>query len=252
MKAIIVDDEEFARRRIANLLGELPKVQVIAECNNGISAIEKINEWAPDLVFLDINIRDMNGFDVVEKINCHPRPLIVFITAHEDFAVKAFDYEAFDYLVKPFKEERFFKMMEKILNKTASEKKNFEDNLKKLLQNISNHKPQNYLQKLAIKQGNKTVLVATDKINYIQSSGVYAEIFTDEGKYVHRESLNSLENQLDPKYFLRVHRSAIININAVKEIVHSDYSEIDARMSDNTLISISKSQKKEFLNKLGL
>lgn len=251
IKTIIVDDEEFARKRIHNLLVKLDQIEVIAECDNGSSAIEVINRLNPDLVFLDINVRDMDGFQVLEQLDVSPRPMVVFITAHDDFAVKAFDYEAFDYLVKPFKEERFFKMMDKVLSNFESSKSTFEANFKKLLLSMQDEE-KNFLNKLAIKQGNKTIIVPTNQINYILSSGVYVEIFTDESKYVHRESLNNLETQLDPKLFLRVHRSAILNLNAVKEIVHSDYSEIDAKMKDNTLISISKSMKKEFLNKLGI
>lgn len=251
MRTIIVDDEEFARKRIATLVEKMNRIEVIAECDNGATAIKEINRLKPDLVFLDINVRDMDGFQVLEQLTIEPRPLVVFITAHDDFALKAFDYEAFDYLVKPFKEERFFKMMDNVMNNFDVSKSNFELNLKKLL-SAMHQEEKHYLTKMAIKQGNKTILVATHQINYILSSGVYVEIYTDEAKYVHRESLNNLENQLDPTLFLRVHRSAILNLNAVKEIVHSEYSEIDAKMKDNTLISISKTQKKEFLNKLGV
>lgn len=251
MKTIIVDDETIARKRILNLLDKIEGIEIIAECSNGTSAIEEINELKPELIFLDINIRDMDGFQVLEAVDYHPSPKVIFITAHDDFAVKAFDYEAFDYLVKPFKEERFYRTIEKVLSKNETSSDSLEENLKKLMQKL-NVEENNYVQKFAIKQGNKTILVATDKINYIISSGVYVEIFTDEGKYVHRESLNNLEVQLNPKVFFRVHRSAIVNLQAVKEIVHSDYAEIDARMKDNTLVSVSKSQKKEFLTKLGL
>jgi two-component system LytT family response regulator len=247
MRVIIVDDEVYARKRITNLLDKLEDMEVVAECSHGTMAIEKINTLKPDLVFLDINIRDMDGFEVLR--NLQTKPLVVFITAHEDFAVKAFDFDAFDYLVKPFSEDRFFKTMEKISRKAAEVQPSLDSSLMRLLEKL---KKEEAPRKIAIKQGNKTLLVPTDQINYILSSGVYAEIYTDDAKYVHRESLNNLINQLNDNAFLRVHRSAIINLNAVKEIVHHEYSEIDAKMKDNTLISVSKAQKKDFLTRIGV
>lgn len=226
MRVIIVDDEHIARTRISNLIKKLDGVEVLAECGNGQLAIKAINDLQPDLVFLDINIRDMDGFQVLEQIQT--KPYIVFITAHEDFALKAFEYEAFDYLVKPFSEERFYKTVNKVLKLEESE----------------------HLKKIAIKQGHKTFLIPTEEINYILASGVYVEIYTDKGKYVHRETLNHLEQQLNPQYFVRVHRSAIVNITAVKELVHSEYSGVDARMKDGVLVSVSKTQKKIFLSKI--
>lgn len=224
MRVIIVDDERFARTRILNLLKNYSGLEVVAECNNGASAIQTINTLQPDLVFLDINVRDMDGFQVLEELSCSPR--VVFITAHDDFAVKAFDYEAFDYLVKPFSEDRFFRTMSKLV------------------------KVDEYLRKISVKHGNKTILVDTEQINYILASGVYAEMFTEKGKYVHRESLNNLEQQLNPQLFFRVHRSAIINLKSIKELVHGEYSTVEVRMNDNTLIGVSRNQKKAFCNKI--
>lgn len=252
VRTIIVDDEIFARKRISTLLNKIDTIEIIAESNNGTSAINDINSMEPDLIFLDINIRDMDGFQVVENISCKKKPFIIFITAHEDFALKAFDFEAFDYLVKPFKEDRFFKTVERVITQiNTTRTDNFTTNLQKLLGEFSTN-PGSYLKKFAIKQGNKTVLVPTEDINYIKGSGVYVEIYTNAGKYLHRATLNNLETQLDPNCFYRVHRSAFVNLNSVKEIVHSDYSEIDARMTDNKLISISKNLKKDFLKKLGI
>jgi len=252
MKTIIVDDEAFARQRILHLLKNIEEVEIVAECNNGTSAINLINQLEPDLVFLDINIRDMDGFQVLEQISSPKRPVVIFVTAHDDFALKAFEFEAFDYLVKPFKEERFYKTVHKVLDqKPKITPSDFKSELKSLMKSLG-LTDEKYLQKLAIKQGNKTSIIATHTIKYILASGVYAEIYTDEGKYVHRESLNSLENLLDPSTFFRAHRSSIINLGAVKEIVHSDFSEIDVRMVDNRLISVSKPLKKELMEKLGI
>ncbi len=252
MKTVIVDDEIFARKRILNLLKNFPEIEVIAECSNGSSAIETINKLQPEFLFLDINIRDMDGFQVLENIVSDKKPLVIFVTAHDDFALKAFEFDAFDYLVKPFKEDRFYRTVKKVLaQQQLPTTPDFEAELWRIVETYgkrSNH----YLQKLAIKQGNKTSLIATNTIKYIIASGVYAEIFTPEGKYLHRDSLSNLETQLDPEHFFRVHRSSIINLEAVKEIVHSDFSEIDVRMEDNRLISVSKPLKKTLMAKLGI
>lgn len=252
MKTVIVDDEIFARKRILNLLKDIAEIEVVAECNNGSSAIETINNLQPELLFLDINIRDMDGFQVLENIVSDKKPLVIFVTAHDDFALKAFEFDAFDYLVKPFKEDRFYRTVKKVLaQQQLPTTPDFEAELRRIVETYgkrSNH----YLQKLAIKQGNKTSLIATNTIKYIIASGVYAEIFTPEGKYLHRDSLSNLETQLDPEHFFRVHRSSIVNLEAVKEIVHSDFSEIDVRMEDNRLISVSKPLKKELMAKLGI
>ncbi len=252
MKTIIVDDEIFARKRILNLLKDIPEIEVVAECNNGSSAIETINNLQPELLFLDINIRDMDGFQLLENISPDKKPVVIFVTAHDDFALKAFEFDAFDYLVKPFKEDRFHRTVKKVLTQQQRlSTPNFEAELRRLVETFGK-RPTHYLQKLAIKQGNKTSLIATNTIKYIIASGVYAEIFTPEGKYLHRDSLSNLETQLDPEHFFRVHRSSIVNLEAVKEIVHSDFSEIDVRMEDNRLISVSKPLKKELMAKLGI
>src|SRR5690606_19449535 len=109
MKALVIDDEELARKRVLHLLQQVPDATVIGECANGKSAIDMINQKRPDLIFLDINMKDMNGFEVLQKITIAPKPIVIFVTAYDNYALKAFDFEAFDFLLKPFKDERFFR-----------------------------------------------------------------------------------------------------------------------------------------------
>ncbi|APU66974.1 LytR/AlgR family response regulator transcription factor [Christiangramia flava] len=254
MKALVVDDEELARKRVLNLLGEVDQIEVIGECSNGKTAIQAINEKKPDLVFLDINMKDMNGFEVLQKVEASPKPIVIFVTAYDNYALKAFDAEAFDFLLKPFKDQRFFKTIDKVLKTTRQEADtNFEKRLMEMFHSFSKGGLQlNAVSKIPVRQGNKTYIVDPRNILYISASGYYAELFTSEKKHVLRESLNNLEEILDPASFVRVHRSTIINLNFVKEIIHSDYAEIDARMEDDKLIRISKSHKKEFLEKIGI
>ncbi len=254
MKALVIDDEELARKRVLHLLKQVPEIEVLAECSNGKTAIIAINDLQPDLIFLDINMKDMNGFEVLQKIHISPKPIVIFVTAYDNYALQAFDVEAFDFLLKPFKDERFFRTIDKVLkiSKTEAES-NFEKRIIELFNLYKNKsRKEDALFKMPVKQGNKTVLLDHSSIMYITASGYYAEIFADGKKYVLRESLNNLCDGLDANTFVRIHRSSIVNLRHVKEIVHSEFSEIDARMADNTLLHISKSHKQDFLQKIGI
>jgi len=254
MKTLIIDDELLARRRILNLLKEIPEIEVLGEISTGRAAIKQINELKPKLVFLDINMKDMNGFEVLNQINIDAKPIVIFVTAHDNYASRAFDVEAFDFLLKPFKDERFFRTVKKVLKINQNVvNENFDKRVKELFEIYSEGSlKKQHSVKIPVKQGNKTILIDPVNILYITASGYYAEIYTANKKYVLRESLNNLEELLDSEYFFRVHRSTILNINYLKEIVHSGFSEIDAKMVDEKLLHISKSNKKSFLEKIGM
>lgn len=254
MTAVVIDDEILSRKRIINLLKENEQVELIGEYSNGKSAVAAINELRPDMLFLDINMRDMTGFEVLKQVDIAPKPIVIFVTAYQHHALKAFDHDALDFLLKPYKDERFFKTLDKAFKLS---KRDIAFNFDKRLEQLLKLYPQdsavdNSLQKIPIRQGNKTFLINTAEINYILASGYYAEIFSGTRKYLIRESLSNLMNNLESDIFFRIHRSAIVNINCVKEIVHSNYSEIDVKMEDHKLIRVSKSKKKEFLRKIGL
>ena len=255
MKALIIDDEELARRRVSNLLDEVSDIEIIGECSNGKDAVKAINDDKPDLVFLDINMKDMNGFEVLQKIEISPKPVVIFVTAYDNYALKAFDVDAFDFLLKPFKDERFFRTIDRVLKTGTQEADtNFEKRMMEFFHQYKKN-PETIsktVSKIPVKQGNTTSLIAPKDILYILASGYYAEIFTEEKKHVLRESLSNLEEFLDSKQFIRIHRSTIVNLDCVKEIVHSDYSEIDAKMCDGKLLHVSKSHKKEFMEKIGI
>lgn len=200
-------------------------------------------------------MKDMNGFEVLQRIEMSPKPIVIFVTAYDNYASRAFDVDAFDFLLKPFKDQRFFKTINKVLSISRTEAdRNFEKRIKELFELYSKEKTKTASSpvKIPVKQGNKTALINQADILYIVASGYYAEIYTDEKKYVLRESLSNLMEILDENSFFRIHRSTIVNINQVKEIVHSEYSEIDARMTDDKLLHISKSHKKEFMEVLGI
>lgn len=253
---LIIDDEPLARLRIRNLLTDRTQIHILDECRTGSEAISKIKEYAPDLIFLDIQMKDMTGFDVLEKLTIPKKTLIVFVTAYDEFALKAFDYLAFDYLLKPFKDERFYKTVDHIIeHHTEGSHKVFNERLDQLLTMIKT--PKQYEQKefahnLPIRTGNKVHFVTISDIIYITASSYYAEIHTEHKKYVLRISLTKLIQKLNPNTFVRIHRSTIINIVYMNELIHSNFGELDVQMKDYKIFRISKTYKKEFLHKIGL
>ncbi len=255
ISTLIIDDESLARQRLKNLILEIPELQISGTCNTGKNAIEKINELQPDLIFLDIKLKDMNGFDILEQISVEKTPLVIFVSAYDEFALKAFDYFAFDYLLKPFKDDRFFKAVSNAINHFKHDDfVHFEDKLNNLIKYVKKdeeiHVPAK--EKLAIKLGNKVSFLEMKEIKYIIASGYYAEIYTNEKKHLLRESLTNLTQRLDSNQFIRIHRSTIVNISSISELIHSNYGEIDLKTTDNKLFRISKSYKKEFQSLMGI
>ena len=249
-RVIIVDDELLARKRIAELLRIRPEFRIEAECANGEEAVVQINQLEPDVLFLDVELKDLTGFDVLQQLTLQKMPLIVFITAYDNYAIQAFNNYALDFLLKPFKNHRFFETLDRIeerikLNASGTD-------IRKFLMEIQGGATSPPASKLPIRENNRTVFVNKDRIKYICASSYYSDIYSLEKKYTVRESLKNLMPQLNVHKFVRIHRSTIINIDYMQELVHSDYNEMDVRMQDQELFRISKSYKKEFLQKLGL
>lgn len=257
ISALIIDDDNLARVRIQKLINQHGLLNVIGDYSDGTTAIEKINILNPDVVFLDVKVKEMTGFDIIEKITLPKKPILIFITAHNQFALKAFDYFAFDYLLTPFKDDRFFTSLNKIVEYTQKEKlSNFQHNLENILDIVREKKtvevPLN-CKKISVKSGNKISFLDIDSIKYISASGYYIEIFTiDNKKYLLRESLSNIINRLNSNLFIRIHRSTIINSNYINEVITSNYGETDVKITDNKTFRISKGYKKEFQEIMGV
>jgi two-component system LytT family response regulator len=256
IKAIIIDDEFLARKRISSLLNDIKEIELIEECSSGKEAINMIASKKPDLIFLDIKLTDMTGFDILNQIAAADRPLVIFTTAYDEFAVKAFDFFAFDYLLKPFRDERFFQSTNKVIKSFFSNKpQGMDKKINDLLKYIENPND-DFLEvkqpKLPIKSNGKISFIDKVDIKYIIASGYYAEIYTEQKKHILRDSLNTLMNQLKSSNFIRIHRSTIVNISFIKEVISSNYGELDVKMLDEKLFRISKTYKKEFQNKMGI
>lgn len=213
-KAIIIDDEPLARQRLRALIGEYPeKLEILAEAENGEEAIEKINQMRPEFIFLDIQMPEISGFDVLKKLSYFPK--VIFCTAFDEFALKAFDTNCIDYLVKPFIKERFAKTIDKLdkLNENSSE-----INLNELIEQFSQEHKKSEASSIPVKIGDRVIFVRLDEVAYIKADEKYVNIVTKHAKsYILDSSLKKLEEKL-PAYFIRVHKSYLINKNLLKEI----------------------------------
>lgn len=214
IKYIIADDEALARDSVRTLLATDREMQLIAECRDGKEVVEQLQQQSVDLLWLDIQMPEWNGFEVLEHLPLDAMPYIIFVTAYDEFALRAFEYNTIDYLLKPYSNERFFKALTKA--KKAIQLKNaspYQTPLKELLHYYQNH--QNYRQRLSIKMKNRILILETKDILWIQASGSYLEIHTYQQKYLIQESLKNLEQQLDPQKFIRIHRSTMVNLSQI-------------------------------------
>ncbi|MEP5613903.1 MAG: LytTR family DNA-binding domain-containing protein [Cyclobacteriaceae bacterium] len=217
MKIIIVDDEPQAREIISHLLKAIDDVEVVAECDNGLDAIKAISELQPDLVFLDIQMPELNGFEVAEQINLEQAPYIIFVTAFDEYAIKAFEINAVDYILKPYDDDRFYQALERARDLLSTKSTADQQEIAHLLQVYNNSKTA-VLRNLTVRSGSKIVFIEDRSIEWIEAADQYCNIHSSKGDYLVRESMRYYEEKLDPNLFFRAHRSSIINLSAIKEL----------------------------------
>jgi len=235
LKAVIVDDEALARQLINEYLQEYPQISVIAECRSGRQAIKAINEGKPDVVFLDIRMPGMDGFEVIEHLDHAPR--IVFCTAHTDFALKAFEVNAVDYLLKPYDRKRFARAIQKVLEGHRSETDEF-DRLVKVLQEVRS--PNAKFESVFVRSGKRITAVRTADILWIEANGDYCDLHTDNASYLSNLSLSALESRLDPVKFTRVHRSFIVSTAAITHLTSDGEGGYVALLRNGARVRVSR------------
>src|SRR5688572_20783542 len=217
INTLIVDDEPAARRGLRGLLNKEPGIAVIGEARHGREAVEKILQLRPDLVFLDIQMPEMNGFDVVEALGETFMPAIVFVTAYDEWAVRAFEVQALDYILKPFEDERLQVVLNRVKTYFANtEPTNFMAKVQTLLSERLGG--QRYLTRLLIRESGTVSFIPLEEVDWIEAADYYARVHAGKKTQLVRYTMNDLEKQLDPQQFVRVHRSAIVNVSRVKEI----------------------------------
>ncbi|HLM61839.1 MAG TPA: LytTR family DNA-binding domain-containing protein [Pyrinomonadaceae bacterium] len=246
IKTLIVDDEPLARERIRRMLQDEKDITIVGECIGGLEAVETIERIAPDLVFLDIQMPQMNGFEILQSIELPTMPVIIFVTAFDQYALKAFEFHALDYLLKPFSKDRLRSALSRAREQIEMAQPNtVDDRLSALL---SDFKSENkYLERLLLKSSGRIYFVKTDEIDWIESAGNYAKLHVGQETHLLRETMSGLEESLNPENFLRIHRSCIVNIDRVKELhplFSGDYVVI---MRDNRELTLSRNYRDRLL-----
>jgi two-component system LytT family response regulator len=241
LRTVIVDDEELGRDRIQSLLEMQPDVEIVGVCNDGTSAVETIDRTQPDLVFLDVQMPGMDGFEVIENLDSAKLPAVVFVTAHDGHAIRAFEIHALDFLLKPFDQTRFEKALERArtqIGKNHSQGPAIDSRIVSLLEELREERK--YPERLIVKSSGRVFFVRTEEIDWVEASGNYVKIHTKSEAHLLRESMKNMEAKLDPKTFVRIHRSAIVNIDRIKELEPWFHGEYIVIMRDGTRLTASR------------
>ena len=260
LRVLVVDDEPLGVRRLLNLLRNEPEIEVVGTAEDGEAAIAAIAELTPDLVFLDIQMPRKTGLDVVQEVGPERMPVTIFVTAYDQFALRAFDLAAVDYLVKPFDNERFAEALRRARRKIELERiGSVQDRLRALLAQVVNLEgapPQppaasRYLERIPVHARGKTRVVAVDDIDFITASGVYAELHVGRIEHLVRESLQNLEDRLDPQHFFRIHRSAIVRISLIEALLRGEGGDYKVRLRTGATLKLSRYRRAELEERLG-
>jgi two-component system, LytTR family, response regulator len=243
IRAIVVDDEKLARQYLIELLRDHPAIQVVGECRNGFEAVKAVAEHEPDMVFLDIQMPKLNGFEVIELID---RPVaVVFVTAYDQYALKAFDAHALDYLLKPFSKERLAEAIEKVLRNVGRAVPPGHELAE------AARPADAFLQRIVVKDGTSVTIIRDDQIDYIQAEDDYVAIHSRGKSWLKHQTLSSLEKALDPDRFVRIHRSVIVHVERIAQIEPYTKDRHLAILKDGTRLSISRSGHKRLKAVLG-
>ena len=242
MKILIVDDEPLARERVRRHLRDEPGIEIVGEAGNGREAVSAIEEKTPDLVFLDVQMPEMNGFDVLKALEENKIPAIVFTTAYDKYAIQAFEFHALDYLLKPFSRERFKRAVRHAREQLENSRQsgNIDERLVSLLENL---KAKKYLERIVVKSSGRVFFIKTEEIDWIEAAGNYLKLHVGRDAHLIRETMQSIEAKLDPEKFFRIHRSTLVQIDRIKELhplFGGDYAVI---LRNGTELNLSRNYR---------
>jgi two-component system, LytTR family, response regulator len=239
IRTIIADDEHLSRQKLSLLLSSEPGVQVVAECQNGEQTVDAVHAHKPDLLLIDIRMPDMDGFDVLAKIAEDEMPVVVFTTAYDQFAIRAFDAHALDYLLKPFERERLHQAIERT---RAELLKSHNLNLTSRIFDMLAQKtePKQADDRMVIRAGGKVVFLDVKEIDWIEAAANYVKLNAGKDSYLLREGIGSMAERLDPERFVRIHRSVIVNVRKIRELQPCDSGEYIAVLKNGKELSCSR------------
>lgn len=241
LRALIVDDEDLARQRIRHLLQKEPDVEVVGECAHGVEAVRAIENLAPDLVFLDIQMPELDGFGVVEAVGADRMPATLFVTAFDQHALRAFEVHALDYLLKPFDPERFSAALDRARRWCATGGR---PDLAGLLEGLRQERP--WLDRILVRQGDRHVLLRCSHIQWIEAEDNYVRLHVEGTSFLLRQTMAGILQRLDPAQFRRIHRSAIVNLDFIRELQPWTSGDHLVLMKDGTKLTLSRTYRDQF------
>jgi len=250
IRAIIVDDEPPARNKIRELLKLEPDIEIVDECSNGREAVISIAGNSPDLVFLDIQMPELDGFGVIEALGAERLPAVIFVTAYDHYAVQAFDVHAIDYLLKPFDRQRFQIALARAKeNLQTNRREKINQQLSSLLRQLKSPRTSN--ERFVVKSGGRVFFLKYDEIDWIEAAGNYIRLHVGNETHLLRETMNAIQKKLDPGRFIRIHRSTFVNIEKIKELQPWFHGEYVVILRDGTQLTMSRSYRSNLPELLG-
>ena len=250
IRAMVVDDETMARERIVSLLQQEKDIEVIGQCADGAQAVHAIHDQQPDLVFLDVQMPACDGFGVIRQVGAERMPAVVFTTAYDEYALRAFEVHALDYLLKPFGRERFQQSLEHA--RASVESRRAGDLGKRLMALVHDVKPEpQRLDRLVVKSGGRVYFLRTDDMVWIEAAGNYVRLHMAVDSHLFRETMNGMEARLDPQRFVRIHRSRIVNSDRIKELQPWFNGEYVVVLQDGTRLTLSRGYREKLQERLG-
>jgi two-component system LytT family response regulator len=249
LRTLIVDDEPLARERMRSLLEAEADITIVGECRDGREAVDAIKRESPDLVFLDVQIPELDGFQVLAAIAGDKAPAIVFVTAYDQYALQAFEVHAVDYLLKPFDEDRFRRALDRAREAVTRDKGDLSEKLLSLLQELK--APHGYIERLVVKSAGRLFFLRTDEIEWVESAGNYVCLHVRGESHLLRETMTGLEARLDPARFVRIHRTAIVNIDQIKELQPLFHGEYQVVLRDKTELTLSRGYRDRLQEVIG-
>jgi two-component system LytT family response regulator len=250
IKVLVADDEPLARERLAGLLSQEADIEVVGQARDGEEAVTAIHDDSPDLVFLDVQMPQMSGFDVIEAVGSDRMPLVVFVTAYDQHALKAFQVRALDYLLKPFDRERFKDALGRARKQLErDENGDLGRRLLALVKDLRRDQPKS--DRLVVKSGGRLFFLRTDEIDWVEAAGNYVRLHVGPGSHLLRETMNAIEGRLDPEKFFRIHRSRIVNMERIQELQPWLNGEYAVLLRTGTRLTLSRGDREKLQDRLG-
>ncbi len=249
IRTLIVDDEPLGRERLAGLLAAEPDIEVIGQCRDGEEAVKAIVEQSPDLVFLDIQMPQMNGFEVIEAVGTERMPLVIFVTAHDQHALRAFQVRALDYLLKPFDRERLRDALQRVRKQLdRNDGGEIGRRLLALVKDLRRDQPRT--DRLVVKSGGRLFFLRADEIDWVEAAGNYVRLHVGSTSYLLRETMNAIEGRLDPEKFFRIHRCRIVNMERIQELQPWLNGEYAVLLRTGTRLTLSRGYREKLQERL--